>query len=38
MQRLLVMREFNFDPDVMSTPDWLWSQPEREAMYASVCE
>ena len=27
------MREFNFDPDVMSTPDWLWEQPEREAMY-----
>ena len=33
MQRLLLMREFNFDDTVMSTPDWLWEQPAREAMY-----
>ncbi|KAL1530849.1 hypothetical protein AB1Y20_001744 [Prymnesium parvum] len=36
MQRLLLAREFNFDSDVMSTPDWLWEQPEREAMYDAV--
>lgn len=36
MQRLLVLREFNFDSDVMSTPDWLWEQPEREAMYDAL--
>lgn len=27
------MREFNFDDSIMSTPDWLWEQPAREAMY-----
>lgn len=32
-QRLLLMREFNFDDSIMSTPDWLWEQPAREAMY-----
>ncbi|KAL3894988.1 MAG: hypothetical protein SGPRY_013647 [Prymnesium sp.] len=36
MQRLLLAREFNFDSDVMSTPDWLWEQPEREAMYDAL--
>jgi len=36
MQRLLMLREFNFDSDVMSTPDWLWEQSEREAMYDAV--
>ena len=30
------MREFNFDDSVMSTPDWLWEQPSREAMYDSL--
>ena len=29
MQRLLLVREFNFDSDVMSTPDWLWEQVRR---------
>ena len=24
MQRLLLLREFNYEPDIMSTPDWLW--------------
>lgn len=33
MTRLLLMREFNFDDAIMSTPDWLWEQPTREAMY-----
>jgi hypothetical protein len=33
LQRLLLMREFNFDSDLMSTPDWLWEQPAREAIY-----
>jgi hypothetical protein len=23
MQRLLLLREFNYEPDIMSTPDWL---------------
>mmetsp|Transcript_16488 Transcript_16488/g.42307 ORF Transcript_16488/g.42307 Transcript_16488/m.42307 type:complete len:390 (-) Transcript_16488:218-1387(-) len=36
MQRLLLMREFNFDDSIMSTPDWLWEQPEREAMYDAM--
>ena len=27
------MREFNFDDSIMSTPDWLWEQPTREALY-----
>jgi len=36
MQRLLLMREFNFDDSIMSTPDWLWEQPEREAMYDAL--
>ena len=27
------MREFNFDDSIMSTPDWLWEQPAREALY-----
>ena len=22
MQRLLLLREFNYEPDIMSTPDW----------------
>lgn len=39
LQRLLLMREFNFDDSIMSTPDWLWEQPAREAMYdATVAE
>jgi uncharacterized Rmd1/YagE family protein len=32
-QRLLLMREFNFDDTIMSTPDWLWEQPARESLY-----
>ena len=36
LQRLLLMREFNFDDAVMSTPDWLWEQPAREAMYDAM--
>jgi uncharacterized Rmd1/YagE family protein len=36
MQRLLLMREFNFDDSIMSTPDWLWEQPAREAMYDAM--
>lgn len=36
MQRLLLLREFNFDSDVMSTPDWLWEQPGREALYDAM--
>ena len=30
------MREFNFDDSIMSTPDWLWEQPAREALYDAM--
>ena len=30
------MREFNFDDSIMTTPDWLWEQPAREAMYDAM--
>ena len=36
LQRLLLMREFNFDDSIMNTPDWLWEQPAREAMYDAM--
>ena len=36
MRRLLLMREFNFDDTIMSTPDWLWEQKAREAMYDAM--
>jgi len=36
MTRLLLMREFNFDDSIMTTPDWLWEQPAREAMYDAM--
>ena len=35
-QRLLLLREFNFDPDLMSTPDWLWHHSDRESLYDAM--
>ena len=36
--RLMLLGEFNFDKAVVETPDWLWDQPEREAMYDGLVD
>mmetsp|Transcript_45347 Transcript_45347/g.147356 ORF Transcript_45347/g.147356 Transcript_45347/m.147356 type:complete len:228 (-) Transcript_45347:115-798(-) len=40
MQRLLLLREFNYEPDIMSTPDWLWGHDHaaREELYDAMVE